>query len=381
MRLFAKFYHWLTHPYRIYRLKSFLFSCQIPFYTKKKIEGRFKQSFQKESSFSQKKERPIILFSSCENSFRTGDLKYNGGIKVYNLWIKLLRQRGYESYIVTFDGKYQPWLIEHQPCVSLQKIKEWKKQGKNLKFVTGWLDSKAFIDLASQFYFIDCEIAYTATIHFHFLKKFLQSKKIKKISTNSRIQQAWYMASFKFSPFLIQDWSDEDYWFPGLELRKPGLVGYMKESSFSEKEIEEIKNLCLKNNLKLNFLEIRGNEDEVISKMQQCDFYLGLNPGKHLLWGEGSPRSQQEAMHTGCVVIAYDVHGNREYLIDNYTGFLVSRKRPDVIAKHLINLMKNPKLKEKIRDKSVDFIAYNFTSINKFSLLRNFLELEKKQNS
>jgi predicted O-methyltransferase YrrM len=80
-------------------------------------------------------------------------------------------------------------------------------------------------------------------------------------------------------------------------------------------------------------------------------------------------------MHVGCVLIAYDVNGNREYLIDGYTGYLVPRKRTDIMAEYLIKLMKNQELKEKIRTKSLELISQNFTSRNKWPFLNNFLEL------
>jgi glycosyltransferase involved in cell wall biosynthesis len=360
--IFIKLFHWLTHPGKIFRLRMFLNSRRLP----------------KSSPSLQKKlieKKPIILFSSCENSLRTGDIKYNGGIKVYNLWAKLLRQHGYEAYIVTYDGRYQPWLIEHQPCVSLATVKQWKKEGRPLKFVTAWLDAKAFIDLADQIYFHDCEATYTATIHSSIFQKLLKSRKIRAISTNSRFQQAWYLGKFNLFPKLIPDWSDEEYWFPDQKRRESGVVGYMRESETSELEIEQIVEYCRKNNVDTKFIEIKGDEKDVIEMMQKCDFYLGLNPGKHPLLGEGCPRSQQEAMHAGCVVIAYDVNGNREYLIDGYNGFLVPRKNTNLLATHLVNLMKNSELKEKIRKRSINLVSKVFTSLDKFPLLREFLEL------
>jgi hypothetical protein len=39
-------------------------------------------------------------------------------IKELNYLVKLLRNHDYEAYIVTYDGGYEPWLIEHQPHIS-----------------------------------------------------------------------------------------------------------------------------------------------------------------------------------------------------------------------------------------------------------------------
>lgn len=320
---------------------------------------------------------PIILISACRDKQQGGEFyKYNGGGKLANLWVKLLRAHGYEAYMVTYSGGYQPWLIEHQPHISLDTVKHWKNERRHLKFVTGWLPSTAFINLADQLYFIDAEIAWTSGVHLPILRKLLRSK-IRAIVTNSRTQQAWYMATFNRNVALIQDWSDEAYWYPKLDKREEGLVGYMLEGPDSDTEIKQIASYCQQKGVNLEFVQIAGDEGDVLEAMRRCDFYLGLNTGKDVLWGEGSPRSPQEAMHCGCVVIAYDVHGNREYLIDGYSGFLSPRKRPDLIADHLIQLAHNPALKEQVRATSTDLAARAFTSQAHWPLLRDFLELDE----
>lgn len=324
--------------------------------------------------------RPIILVSACENSMHGGGYRYNGGVKLFNLWVKLLRAHGYEAYIVTYDGSYTPWLIEHQPHISLDTVRQWEGEGRHLKFVTGWAPSTAFINLADQLYFLDAEIAWTSGIHLPILRKLLRSK-IHAVATNSRTQQAWYMANFNRNVALIQDWSDEAYWYPKPEKRKEGLVGYMLEGPESDAEVKQIANYCHQNGVNLEFVEVAGDEGDVIDTMRRCDFYLGLNPGKDLLWGEGSPRSPQEAMHAGCVVIAYDVHGNREYLIHGYSGFLAPRKRPDLLADCLIRLMCNSDLKEQIHATSIELVARAFTSQGRWPLLRDFLELDEMESS
>jgi predicted O-methyltransferase YrrM len=318
---------------------------------------------------------PIILISSCKDASQGGDFKYNGGVKLYNLWVKLLRANGYQAFIVTYNGTYQPWLIQHQPHVSLDTVRQWKRAGFPLKFVTGWADATAFIDLADELYFYDCEIAWTSGSHFPILRKLMKSK-IRAVATHSRTQQAWYMATFNRDVILIPIWSDETYWHSKPKKRKTGLVGYMNESPTSEKEVEEIAACCNRVEVHIDFVEIKGDECNVLKMMCECDLFIGLNHGKHPLWGEGSPLTQQEAMHAGCVVIAYDVHGNREYLIPGYSGFLAPRGRSDILADYVIELMRNPELKEQIRATSLDLAARAFTSRGRWPLLREFLGLE-----
>jgi len=281
---------------------------------------------------------------------------------------------GYEGYMVTYSGDYRPWLIEHQPHVSIEEVKRWKTEGRPLIFLTGWIPSKAFINLADEIYFYDAELKYTCSEHFGRLKKLLKNK-IRRVSTHSRTQQAWYMATFGLHVDLIPVWSDEAYWYERPECREEGLVGYMNEGYETRKEVEQIAGWCREAGIQAKFLEISGDESEVIKAMQRCDIYLGMNPGKHPLWGEGSPVTQQEAMHAGCVLIAYDVYGNREYLIDGYTGLLARRNQPRDMAVHLVRLSKDSVMKEKIRKTSCDFMRRVFTAESRWSLVREFLEL------
>lgn len=321
-------------------------------------------------------EKPIVLFSSCISSDEGGDIRYNGGTKIYNQWAKLLRKNGIASYVVTYDGCYHRWLIEHQPHVSIETIRRWKEEGRPLRFVTGWVKADQFIGLADRLFFYDAEIAYTSEEHFSQLTRLLKTK-IQAVATHSRIQQAWYLATFGRDANLIPIWCDEDYWFADTGRRHPGLVGYLNEGPDSRKEIAKISQYCQNQAVDVQFVEIAGSENEVLQMMRRCDVYLGLNPGKHPLWGEGCPITQLEAMHAGCVVIAYDVRGNREYLIDNYSGFLAPRGRPDLLAKRLVNIIGDPGLKEKIRSTSVDLASSAFSSRRRWELIRDFLELEE----
>ena len=102
---------------------------------------------------------------------------------------------------------------------------------------------------------------------------------------------------------------------------------------------------------------------------------MGANPGKHPTHGEGCPRVGNEAMHAGCVVISFDVNGNREYLQDGKTGFLVPRKQVNLMANKLIYLTKHLNIKEQIRKASVRFALERFSVPGRWEKIRDFLEL------
>lgn len=318
--------------------------------------------------------KPIILLGGGGDILTS--TKYNGGTKVITLWIKLLRQHGYEAYQITHDGNYPEWLIEHQPVISFDLARKWAREKRDLKCVTTWLPvARYFLELVNQIYFRDCEIAYTSRSHLPFLKGLMKFR-IRAIATNSHINQNWYKSVLNYNAILINEWSDETYWYPKPEMRQENLVGYMNEvGGTSGADIAKISEICCKQNINLNFMKIAGDEQIVLDKMRQCDFFIGTNPGKHPIHGEGCPRTGNEAMHAGCIVIAYDVCGNREY-INEGRGFLVPKRKPELLAEKLIYLTRNPKIKEGMRTRSIDFALKEFSFPKRWELIRDFLELQ-----
>lgn len=317
-------------------------------------------------------EKPTILLGGANLSLP----KYNGGTKYLNLLVKLLRDHDYESYLITQDGTFESWLVEHQPVISFDVAKSWAKQGRKLKSMLVWLPViKYFLELTKQIYFFDAEIARTAGSQFPMLKNLLRNQ-IRAIHTNSQHQVDWYKSTFNYSVVLINDWLNIKYWNPKSEIREENLVGYTKEPG-SDAVIRTINDICHKQGLKFKFVKIEGlNEQNVINLMRRCDFFLGTNPGKHPIYGEGCPRTAFEAMHSGCVVISFDVNGNREYLQNGKTGFLIPRKRSDLMANKLIYLAEHLDIKEQIREDSIHFISEKFSVFGRWEKIRDFLELK-----
>ncbi len=321
-------------------------------------------------------ERPAIVISSCKSARETGDFVYNGGVKLYNLWVRLLREHGYPAFVMTYDGRYADWLIDHQPHVSFATVEQWRRKGIPVKYVTGWLDATAFVECAASLYFFDAEMTATCGPQRPLLAK-LARKKIRSIATHSRTQQAWHMAQGGRPVMYIPEWSDTRFWRPDPARRHRGRIGYMDEGPHTRRDTETVAVACRKAGVPVELVEVKGDEREVIAAMQSCDIYLGLNPGKHPLWGEGCPRSQQEAMHAGCVLIAYDVNGNREYAIDGYTALLARRGDPEALAGLVVGVMKDESFRETLRLRSQEFVSRAFSSENRWPLIREFLELEE----
>lgn len=315
-----------------------------------------------------------ILISCIENAHTQGWGVYNGGMKLYSNWCKLLRRGGHEAFIVTLDGKAEPWLIEMPPIISLEAAATFT--GPDVRFFTGWWVSDLFIQLAPKFYMFDAEMAFSVghAQHIDHMRKYLDAGRVAKLGTHSRTIQAWYMETTAKTPQFIREWSDTDYWKPAPEKRVPFRVGYMDEGPHTPGVIEQLRQTVDK---RAEFVQVAGPEAAVLDQMQQCDVFLGLNPGKHPLWGEGCPRSPQEAMHAGCVVVAFDVHGNHEYLIDEYTGRMVPNGAVFELGRVLDKLLRGMDgYKEKLRANARKFVQANFApTLGRYDEIARFLDL------
>lgn len=317
-----------------------------------------------------------VVFSSVMGPGHNGGDKWNGGYKLYNVWIKLLRQNNVEAYWATRDGTREEWLIEHQPVISLDTVRQWKAEGRDLKYVTCWLGAREFIEIAEgQFYYFDAELAHTINDHRAELERYWDT--IIKIGTHSRTQQAWYMANYGYTPKYIREWSDTEYWMPDDDKRVPGRIGYMYEGPHTQHVIDTVRRTLLNVGLADDLVQIQGDERHVLETMQTCDLFLGLNMGKDALWGEGCPRAQQEAMHAGAVVIAFDVHGNREYLIDGHTGILVpyAGARAMASAVKFWSIPQVRRLLEPMRNRSIDLASNIFGPHRRLHRIWGFLDL------
>lgn len=323
-------------------------------------------------------ERPIILISACENKEQTGDFKYNGGIKFYNMCVKLLRSKGFLAYVVTYDGKYQSWMIDHQPHISLQVVREWKKAGKTLRFFTTWLAASAFNNLADKIYFHDAELAYSFGVHLPLLSEFIESDRIV-LSTETRAEQSYYRALLHLDTHLIPPYLDPDYFFPNPSLRIKNRIGYVTEDLGTETQINKIskiKNALKKNNIKAEFILAKGMESEFNLQLQSCDFFIGLNPGKDKFHSEGLARMHLEAMGLGAVVLAFDVGGNREFIFDNVTGRLIEQGNLNKLIESLVYLIRNPSKKEELRKNALWVCTHLFTKERTWLELKHFLDLD-----
>jgi glycosyltransferase involved in cell wall biosynthesis len=76
---------------------------------------------------------------------------------------------------------------------------------------------------------------------------------------------------------------------------------------------------------------------------------------------EGLPKSLIEAAACGRAIIATDVPGCREIVIDGYNGLLVPKKNAQLLAEAIIKLIKNNSLRNNMGENGVKLFKDNFT--------------------
>ena len=291
----------------------------------------------------------------------------NGGTKLYNVTVQLLNAHGYDACIATQDGSYARWLVNQQPVISYADLK-----AKNpAKLVIAWLAAPGLERFSREYplYYYDAELRWTLQFRAT-LDRLLDAGRLAGIATNNRYIRAWYMATYGITPTLIREWSDTSIFYPDDTERVPGRIGCMPDDPGSQGVYER-----LRAEFGDRVIVVRGDEQQVADTMRTVDIFAGLNPGKHKLWGEGCPRTQQEAMHCGCVLVAYDVMGNQEYLYDGWTGRLVERGDQEGFVETITYLLGHPEEKEQLRRRGIDLVRALFSDQGKLDLMKRWLEL------
>lgn len=318
--------------------------------------------------------KPLILVSYCINANLQGNLKFCGGTKELNLLVKMLRQKGYEAYVVTYDGRYEPWLIDHQPHLSITAYQDKLKSTNNVRCVTSLASATAFIKPCQHVYFWDMELAFTEHHDFSALANLYQSK-LKAVATISRTIQAWHMAHFQRSCTLLPNLIDQSLWFPTPEQRKPSCIGYIDEGSHTGAYLEIVRDAIQAKGLDLEFCSIQGIEADILAGMRSCEVFLTMNIGKDVLWGEGGPLTPLEAMATGCVPIAFDILGPREIIQSGFNGIIVPRYRPDLMAEALVRLYTLPGELDRLRTNALALMQACHTFEARWPAVQEFLHL------
>lgn len=289
--------------------------------------------------------RPEFFLSFCRDAAEPGTSRFNGGEKALNNLTHLLRRKGYEAFMVTWDGGRSDWLANPAPTISLADFRERVKGNQAARFVTSWIDASAFLESAPRFYYWDMESAYSDRWQFPELATAVRRGRIERFAAFSRTIQACLMARFERSVELVPSLVDDELWKPDESRRVAGRVGYFDEGSHTEGVLSELRVVCPQ----ADFYRLSGSEVDVLSAMQSCEYLVVLNAGKDALWGEGGPYTPHEALACGAIPLATDLLGVRESILDGFNGVVVERERWNVLAKRLASLLADKELSARMR--------------------------------
>jgi len=116
----------------------------------------------------------------------------------------------------------------------------------------------------------------------------------------------------------------------------------------------QVKKIVIQKGLsaKISFLGTRNN---IPLELSTAQIFVLLSH-----W-EGFPRSILEAMRAGLPVVASDVGGIKESVVDGSTGFLIPRGDVSILKDRLLKLIKNPTLRQKMGREGRKRFEENFT--------------------
>jgi len=160
--------------------------------------------------FAEPASKPLVFASFCRGADAPGHGKFNGGVKELNYLVKLLREQGYEAYVVTYDGSYDSWLLDHQPHISMDDYNRLITYNQNIRCVTSWAIAEAFIKNSPSLYFWDMELCWTI---FQFWQISIEKKSATLLQLLERYRLGTWLI-FNATAFCFLIWSISLNGFP-----------------------------------------------------------------------------------------------------------------------------------------------------------------------
>ena len=187
-----------------------------------------------------------------------------------------------------------------------------------------------------------------------------------------KLVKIWNLPKFTYSKVMIGSlYVDEELFrrVKGFENRIYD-IGFLGRLTIEKGVLELIKSIIFLENLGLKFKVViigTGRLEEVIKKIinkyELKDFITFMGEVKHDFipeilndikvlvlpsLNEGVPNALLEAMSCGSVVLATDVGGVRDIVIDRLTGFILSCPKHQCITEKVLEVFSNPSLLKNI---------------------------------
>jgi len=118
-----------------------------------------------------------------------------------------------------------------------------------------------------------------------------------------------------------------------------------------------------------------GMREDVLDLISTMDIYVqpSLN--------EGMGKTLVQAMYLSKPVVATNVQGIPDVVIDGETGILVQPERPDLLASAIVKLIEDQNLRKKMGEKGFQYVNEKIDGYPRFSIERMIFLLEKLYES
>lgn len=285
--------------------------------------------------------------------------------------------------------KYPTLLFIHGPEIFINSLLPWYLPKKNYKNDSFKIEDLTKIGKLRYLYFkYFCNIFYKISMHnvdiiialstytLNILKKDGYEEAIyipngvnllRKGNSQNKSNELLYagrLEKFKGVDNLIKAMPNILKTFPNVILKIAGTGQY-------ENELKQLtEKLHLENSVKfMGHL----NQKQLANTYRKCNVFILPS-----VWPETFGKVGVEAMSVGKPVIATNVGGVKDWLIDGKNGFLIKPHRPNQIASKVIELLSNKKLAKQMSlsayETSKKFSILNMT-INIESLIKDSLKL------
>jgi len=162
-------------------------------------------------------------------------------------------------------------------------------------------------------------------------------------------EQKGYSYLIKSAKIVIQKYSKTEFIIAGEGSSRSKLEQLISESNLT------------------NSLKLLGYQSDIPKILSKVDIYVQPS-----LW-EGLCITVIEAMASGLPVIASDVGGVSESVVNGRTGFLVPPKDPEILAKKIIHLIKNPNLRKEMGENGRKIAEKKYSTDKMMAKIENLL--------
>ena len=155
----------------------------------------------------------------------------------------------------------------------------------------------------------------------------------------------------------------------------PGLLGQIYLILVGEGPLKEQASKLLKEHQLYEYAWLAGERKDIAEVMRILDIFVLPSQA------EGISNTILEAMATGLPVIATEVGGTPELVINNETGFLVPPSNPEEMATALYRQISDPENRKQQGEKSLQRILENFSieiMVNKYTEVYDSFRLKRK---